>query len=99
MLETVGTQEYQVKRPDFVDRLAESYGDDAAAEIGPALDSPANSDCWPCSRESRTKVQFALLVARVHLFAAHPYPGDVGRRRQREDPRQRVGRHPWRGRG
>jgi adenosine kinase len=37
VLETVGTQEYQVKRPDFVARLAESYGEDAAAEIAPYL--------------------------------------------------------------
>jgi adenosine kinase len=37
VLETVGTQEYQVKRPDFAERLAQSYGDDAAAEIVPHL--------------------------------------------------------------
>jgi adenosine kinase len=37
VLETIGTQEYQVKRPDFVSRIAESYGDAAAAEIGPHL--------------------------------------------------------------
>jgi adenosine kinase len=37
VLETVGTQEYQVKPADFADRLAESYGDDAAAEIMPFL--------------------------------------------------------------
>jgi adenosine kinase len=37
VLETVGTQEYQVKRPDFIARLAESYGDAAAAEIAPYL--------------------------------------------------------------
>ena len=37
MLETVGTQEYQVKRPDFVARIAESYGDAAAAEIAPCI--------------------------------------------------------------
>ncbi len=37
VLETVGTQEYEVKRPEFVRRLAESYGDDAAAEIAPHL--------------------------------------------------------------
>jgi adenosine kinase len=37
VLETVGTQEYLVKPADFADRLAESYGDDAAAEIMPYL--------------------------------------------------------------
>jgi adenosine kinase len=37
VLETVGTQEYQVKRLDFGERLAQSYGDDAAAEIVPHL--------------------------------------------------------------
>jgi adenosine kinase len=37
VLETVGTQEYQVKQTDFVSRLAESYGDAAAAEIAPHL--------------------------------------------------------------
>ena len=33
VLETVGTQEYQFKPADFGDRLAESYGDDCAAEV------------------------------------------------------------------
>jgi adenosine kinase len=33
VLETVGTQEYQVKPADFAERLAESYGDDCAAEV------------------------------------------------------------------
>jgi adenosine kinase len=37
VLETVGTQEYQVKKPDFADRLAESYGDECAAEVIPYL--------------------------------------------------------------
>jgi len=37
VLETVGTQEYQVRRPDFIKRIAESYGDEAAAEIAPHL--------------------------------------------------------------
>jgi adenosine kinase len=37
VLETVGTQEYDVKPHDFADRLAESYGDDAAAEVLPLL--------------------------------------------------------------
>ncbi|MFN2517469.1 MAG: carbohydrate kinase family protein [Jatrophihabitantaceae bacterium] len=37
VLETVGTQEYEVKTPNFVDRLAESYGDECAAEVLPHL--------------------------------------------------------------
>jgi len=37
VLETVGTQEYVVKPNDFADRLAESYGDDCAAEVLPFL--------------------------------------------------------------
>jgi adenosine kinase len=36
-LETVGTQEYAVERPDALERLAQTYGDDAAAEIEPHL--------------------------------------------------------------
>jgi adenosine kinase len=39
VLETVGTQEYVVKPNDFADRLAESYGDDCAAEVLPYLPS------------------------------------------------------------
>jgi adenosine kinase len=37
VLETVGTQEYVVKPNDFADRLAESYGDDCAADVLPHL--------------------------------------------------------------
>jgi adenosine kinase len=37
VLETVGTQEYQVKPADFADRLAESYGDECAADVVPYL--------------------------------------------------------------
>jgi adenosine kinase len=37
VLETVGTQEYSVRADEFVKRLAESYGDDAAAEVRPYL--------------------------------------------------------------
>jgi adenosine kinase len=37
VLETVGTQEYEVKPHDFADRLAEAYGDDAAAEVLPLI--------------------------------------------------------------
>jgi adenosine kinase len=37
VLETVGTQEYEVKKPNFGERLAESYGDDCAADVLPHL--------------------------------------------------------------
>ena len=37
VLETVGTQEYQVVKDDFADRLAESFGDDCAAEVLPHI--------------------------------------------------------------
>ncbi|MEO6885402.1 MAG: carbohydrate kinase family protein [Jatrophihabitantaceae bacterium] len=37
VLETVGTQEYEVKPADFADRLAESYCGDCAAEVLPHL--------------------------------------------------------------
>ncbi|MEV4414720.1 carbohydrate kinase family protein [Catellatospora sp. NPDC049609] len=37
VLETVGTQEYDVDPDNFLKRLAESYGDDAAADIRPHL--------------------------------------------------------------
>jgi adenosine kinase len=37
VLETVGPQEYSVRGDEFVKRIAESYGDDAAAEIRPHL--------------------------------------------------------------
>jgi len=37
VLETVGTQEYEVRGDVFAKRLAESYGDDAAAEVQPHL--------------------------------------------------------------
>jgi adenosine kinase len=37
VLETIGTQEYEVKKPAFAERLAESYGDDCAAEVLPYL--------------------------------------------------------------
>lgn len=43
VLETVGTQEYQVDRDTFVKRLAESYGDDTAALVRPHLPEPAVS--------------------------------------------------------
>ena len=37
VLETVGTQEYVVKPHEFAERLAESYGDDVAADMLPLL--------------------------------------------------------------
>lgn len=36
-LETDGPQEYDVERESFVARIAEAYGDEAAAEVGPKL--------------------------------------------------------------
>ncbi len=35
--ETIGTQEYEVQADTFLKRLAESYGDEAAAEVRPHL--------------------------------------------------------------
>lgn len=37
VLETIGTQEYSLDRADFAKRLAESYGDDCAADAEPFL--------------------------------------------------------------
>ncbi|GAA2667022.1 carbohydrate kinase family protein [Actinoplanes palleronii] len=37
VLETVGTQEYDIKPTEFTKRLAAAYGDEAAAEIAPHL--------------------------------------------------------------
>lgn len=37
VLETIGTQEYAVRAQTFAERLAESFGDDAAAEVLPYL--------------------------------------------------------------
>ncbi|MGC9667241.1 carbohydrate kinase family protein [Planosporangium sp. 12N6] len=37
VLETVGTQEYVVRGAEFIKRLAESYGDEAAEEVSPQL--------------------------------------------------------------
>ncbi|MEV0902619.1 carbohydrate kinase family protein [Actinoplanes sp. NPDC049802] len=37
VLETVGTQEYEVRPADFLKRFAGAYGDEAAAEIAPLL--------------------------------------------------------------
>src|SRR5690606_38354921 len=33
VIETVGTQEYQLRRAHFMDRFAQAYGDEAAAEV------------------------------------------------------------------
>lgn len=33
VIETVGTQEYQLRRAHFMDRFAKAYGDEAAAEV------------------------------------------------------------------
>jgi adenosine kinase len=37
VLETVGTQEYSIRPSEFVKRMAESYGDDAAVDVEPNL--------------------------------------------------------------
>ncbi len=37
VIETVGTQEYEVSQGHFLDRLARTYGEDAAAEVQPHL--------------------------------------------------------------
>jgi adenosine kinase len=37
VLETVGPQEYEIKADEFAKRLADSYGDEAAAEVRPFL--------------------------------------------------------------
>ena len=40
VIETVGTQEYRLSERAFLDRVADSYGDDAAAEIAPHVSCP-----------------------------------------------------------
>lgn len=40
VIETVGTQEYQLGQATFLDRLADSYGPDSAAAIAPAVACP-----------------------------------------------------------
>ncbi len=37
VIETVGTQEYQIKPADFLERFAVAYGENAAAEVSPHL--------------------------------------------------------------
>jgi adenosine kinase len=33
VIETIGTQEYELAQRHFLDRMAKTYGDDAAAEV------------------------------------------------------------------
>ena len=40
VIETVGTQEYSLARQRFLDRIALTYGDDAASDIGPHIRCP-----------------------------------------------------------
>lgn len=37
VLETIGTQEYTLDKASFLDRLAQSYGDDSAADVEPHI--------------------------------------------------------------
>ncbi len=40
VIETVGTQEYELAKRHFLDRLARAYGDDAAADVEPHVTCP-----------------------------------------------------------
>ncbi|MSO26958.1 MAG: carbohydrate kinase family protein [Candidatus Nanopelagicales bacterium] len=40
VIETIGTQEYSIAQRHFLERIAKTYGDDAAAEIEPHLSCP-----------------------------------------------------------
>ena len=95
VLETVGTQEYEVRRDLFVKRLAESYGDTAAEEVRPHLlpcvspvtlvASPAAGDCV---RNDRTGGPAALSarnggVMRVGAVTSGVSGGGGRRRRGR----------------
>jgi len=40
VIETVGTQEYELAKRHFLDRLARTYGDDAAADVEPHVTCP-----------------------------------------------------------
>ena len=40
VIETVGTQEYELAQQHFLARIAHTYGDDAAADIAPHLRCP-----------------------------------------------------------
>ena len=38
VIETVGTQEYEIARGGFLQRFTDAYGAEAAAEVAPHLD-------------------------------------------------------------
>jgi adenosine kinase len=40
VIETIGTQEYELSRSHFLERMAKAYGDDAAAEVEPHVRCP-----------------------------------------------------------
>ena len=40
VIETVGTQEYQLAQQHFLTRLADAYGSEAAADVAPHLAGP-----------------------------------------------------------
>jgi adenosine kinase len=40
VIETVGTQEYELAQKHFLERLASTYGDDAAAEVEAHVSCP-----------------------------------------------------------
>lgn len=40
VIETMGTQEYELGKSQFLDRLAQAYGDDAAADVEPHVECP-----------------------------------------------------------
>ncbi len=40
VIETVGTQEYELARTHFLERMARAYGDDAAADVEPHVSCP-----------------------------------------------------------
>lgn len=40
VIETVGTQEYELAQQHFLDRMARTYGDDAAADVEPHISCP-----------------------------------------------------------
>lgn len=40
VIETVGTQEYELARKHFLERMAKAYGEDAAAEVEPHVSCP-----------------------------------------------------------
>ena len=40
VIETVGTQEYELAKRHFLERMARTYGDDAAADVEPHVSCP-----------------------------------------------------------